>query len=349
MTLPSDLSLHAAASVSDLTFPTMRQLILHEARSHDLPVLEDSGACLSLDATYGVLTFRALDTGVSITVSANQPDWLYMLKDGFLEHLSHSAPDTVANLRWDDAQKVGGLPVNFQFAKVISVRPVGTAFLRVLVRSRDLHSFDDTAIHFRLVLPQPGQDRIEWPHVGENGATVWPTGDNALHRPVYTSRWVDHAAGEMAIDIFEHDGGRATEWARTAQPGDQVALVGPGGGGVPDTDRILMFADETAFPAVARITESLPEHTRGHVALIAQDGAQCAYPITTPVGVSVSWHAASDMDAFADLALSMHAKDPDHFLWFAAEKAPVQKVRAAYKAQGGDPTKSYIAGYWINA
>jgi NADPH-dependent ferric siderophore reductase len=346
MTVRPEFPLTAETTIPGLAFAAMRMVMLHEAREHDLPVLEDNGSCITLQAHYGIYNFTEGAGGIGVTVSAAQPDWLYMLKDAFLEHLAHSVPELAKTIRWSDAVMAGSLPPNFHFVTVQSVKPVGAAFLRVRVRGSDLTSFQEDAIHFRVVLPPAGHGDVEWPYVAENGATVWPKGDKALHRPVYTTRWIDHEAGLMDFDVFLHEGGRVTEWAQNLQPGERVGITGPGGGGVPDTGSILLYADETAFPAAARILEALPADTKGHATFLAEDGAWCAYPVTAPSGVSVTWVSHADGVSLADLALAAWQDLPEHYLWFACEKTDVQRVRAAFKAAGGDASKAYIAAYW---
>lgn len=344
--LPTELPLHAETTLSGLFFPAMRQVMLHEADVHELSVIVDTDERVTLETPYGFYSFAAANGNIIISVSATMPDRLFMLKESLVEHMEHFMPDVAAALRWSDAEKAGGLPPNFHFTTVVSIDPVGASFIRVRVRIRDLSSFQDDAIHFRVVLPPEGLDHVEWPYVAENGKTVWPKGEKALHRPVYTARQVDHAAGEMDFDVFLHDGGRATDWARSAAVGARVAVVGPGGGGVPDTRNILMYADETAFPAVARILDALPDNAQGQVTLLAEQGAGCSYPLTAPAGISVTWLSPADGKNLVELALVACKQFPDYFLWFACEKADVQKVRAAYKADGGAPSKSYIAAYW---
>jgi NADPH-dependent ferric siderophore reductase len=346
MTIRPDFSLHAETTLPDLSFPAMRMVMLHEAQEHDLPVIEDTDERVTLETPFGHYSFGAVPGGVTAKVSAAKQDWLFMLKESLVEHLTHFAPDAAAALRWSDAEKAGSLPPNFHFATVQSVRPIGTCFLRVRIKARGLSSFQDDAIHFRIVLPPKGIDDVEWPSVSENGATVWPKGEKALHRPVYTTRWIDHAEGVMDFDVFQHEGGRVSEWASQVEPGTKVAVVGPGGGGIPDTTRILMFADETALPAAARILENLTENSKGHVTVRVEDGPQCAYSLSAPSGISTSWLSPESDQSLADLALAAHDEFPDHFLWFACEKADAQKVRAAFKAKGSDPANAYIAAYW---
>ena len=348
MTIHPKLRLSATTTATGISYSDIREMMIHFAKEREKPLLENTDTQLSISLMDGVMTFHAPDDDltVTVTVSADQPDMLHMLKNVFLIFTERSAPETAARVRWDDGVESGGLPPNFRFITVQSVTRVGADFLRVQARSNELDSLGDSSIHFRLVLPPKGVDKVKWPHVGENGGSVWPTGDAALHRPVYTIRRIDHGAGLMEFDIFEHDGGRATEWARTAGKGDLVGLVGPAGSGVPDTREILMFADETAIPAAARILESLPDDTTGHIVMVAQNGKDCGYPLTLPPGVSAEWKSGDFRDALADHAIAMHDEKPDHYFWFAGEKAAVQKIRAAYRDKGGDPARSYIAAYW---
>ncbi len=346
MNVRPDFPLLAETILPDLDFAAIKTLMLHEAQAHDLPVIENDDTRVTVETPYGCYRIEAVPGGVAARVTAAKHDLLFTLKEGLVAHLVEYIPDIAANLHWSDADQAGVLPPNFHFATVVSVRPVGTSFQRVRIQAPGLSSFQDDAIHFRLVLPPAGVDKVEWPSVSENGTTVWPKGDKALHRPVYTTRRIDHAQGVMAFDVFRHQGGRVTEWADTVQPGARIAVVGPGGGGIPDTRRILMFIDETALPATARILESLPDDAQGQVTVRAAEGAFCAYPLAAPSGIAITWLAPESSQTLADLALSAHEELPGHFLWFACEKADVQKVRAAYKAKGADPANAYIAAYW---
>lgn len=345
----SEFPLQSDATLPGLTFAAMRSVLLHEAKEHELPVITDTDDRITMKTFYGLISFAAVPGGVTASVSAAKHDRLFTLKESLVEHLQAAAPDVAAAMRWSDGDKVGARPPNFHFAKVLSTTPIGNSFVRVRIKLRDLSSFQDDAIHFRLVLPPEGLDDVEWPYISENGSTVWPKGDKALHRPVYTSLQVDHAAGEMEFDVFVHEGGRVTEWAQNVSPGTQVAVAGPGGGGVPDTSNILIFGDETAFPAIARILEALPKDACGQVTLLAEMGQACGYPFRGPIGVVIRWITAADNLYLADLALEVRKKFPNHFLWFACEKADVLRVRATYKSEGADPTKAYIAAYWSHS
>ncbi|MCV6584215.1 MAG: siderophore-interacting protein [Marinibacterium sp.] len=349
MTAQSEYPLLSETRLPGVAFSAMRLVMLHEAQAHDLPVLEDDGARVTLQSLRGTLGFADDVDGITVTVRAADAEWLHVIRDGLIEHLGQSLPDVVRDLRWSGSETSGALPPNFHFATVLSVAPVGGCFLRVRLKAGDLSRFGDDAIHFRVVLPPAGLADVEWPHVAANGSTVWPKGDKALHRPVYTTRHIDHDAGVMDFDVFVHDGGRVTEWARRVTAGDRVAILGPGGGGIPDTDHIHIYADETALPAAARILEALPQHTRGHAVFQTALGAHSVYPVTCPPGVSVTWLDPQTDRGLAELALADITDGRDMFLWFACEKSSVQRVRAAYKDSGRAADQSYIAAYWTAA
>ncbi len=68
----------------------------------------------------------------------------------------------------------------------------------------------------------------------------------------YTPRAFDDDA--LIVDVFDHPGGPAADWARAARPGDTVTIGGPRGSVVieGDIDHWLLIGDETALPAALR-------------------------------------------------------------------------------------------------
>ncbi|NVO58316.1 siderophore-interacting protein [Rhodobacteraceae bacterium B1Z28] len=346
VTLHPDFPQRSETYIRGLTFNAIRMHLRHEASTRDLKVHTDSDAGITVQLARGLLSFSRAGAGVQARVQAPRPEWLQVLKEGLVERLGQVAPDSVDGLRWSGSDQAGKHPANFHFARVLSVTPLGRAFVRVRASVKDLSGFQDDAIHFRLVLPPEGATAVQWPTLAANGTAVWPKGDQTLHRPVYTVRMLDHATGTLDFDVFLHEGGRVTNWVHTVLPGATFGISGPVGGGIPQTARLLAYADETAFPALARILENLPCDSVGQVTLFADAGAECAYPIHFPDGISVKWHIRADGTDLADLALADHSKRPDHFLWVASEKSEVQRVRAAFKDNNGDPAQAYISAYW---
>ncbi|MEP3329761.1 siderophore-interacting protein [Sedimentitalea sp.] len=349
MTIASKYHYTTETRLAGVEFTTFSTVLRHRTTNQTVEQVKSSDTHLLLRARQGFVRFADHQKGVKITLFATRPERLQMLRDGLIDTLANAMPGMTESLRWTDTSETGTPPPNLHFATVCHVTPLGPAFLRIRVKADDLSSFQNDAIHFRFVLPPAGLQDVEWPYVGENGATVWPQGDKALHRPVYTTRWIDHDAGLMDFDVFLHDGGRVTDWAKAIRIGETVAFMGPGGGGIPQTDKIIALADETAFPAIARIAESLPAHSTGQLVLMAAGGIDCGYPIVVPDGVKLTWIDPEDRMALAEIAIAASAAEPDHYLWFAAEKAAAQQVREGYKTRGGNPQNAYIAGYWLSS
>lgn len=319
--------------------------VVAEAETHDLPLLERDEARLTVQVGPCQMSFAQGAGGVAITLRAPQGDQLYNMQEFLVDRLGSILPEAVNGLRWSGEDEAGAPPPSFRMITVRDVTPLGTDFLRVRISASDFALFTDKSIHFRILLPSVPIDQAEWPVLTENGATRWPTGDKALHRPVYTARYVDPEAGEMTFDVFRHDGGRVTDWAIGASEGTTVGFTGPGGG-IPDARRIRLYGDETAFPAIARILETLSEDATGTVDLQCDTGADCGYPMPAHPGIRVTWHRRDSSPSLADLAFADRDDWTDGFLWFAGEKACAQKVRAAFKADGGTPETGYVAAYW---
>lgn len=107
----------------------------------------------------------------------------------------------------------------------------------------------------------------------------------------YTVRAWDPVARELTLDFVVHgDEGIAGPWSASAQPGDEVLLVGPGGAWSPDPDAAsyLFAGDASALPAIAVALERLPADAVGH-AVIEVHGPADEIPLASPVGVRVLW------------------------------------------------------------
>ena len=116
-------------------------------------------------------------------------------------------------------------------------------------------SVDD---HIKIVLPSDGSDLRQ------------PVRDDAVQpllRTYTRRRWFED--GSWGIDVLqfgpesgaEAHHGPGTQWSQTVQPGDQVAVRGPGGHWqIPDDiSHLLAVADAVALPAVANALAALPK------------------------------------------------------------------------------------------
>ncbi|OII13368.1 siderophore-interacting protein [Curtobacterium sp. MCBA15_008] len=111
-------------------------------------------------------------------------------------------------------------------------------------------------------------------------------------RRTYTVRAVDHAAKTIAVDFVVHgDEGLAGPWAAAAQPGDLLALSGPGGGYAPSVDPAVthvLLGDDSALPAISAALEALPDSATG-VALVEVAGPADEQPVRHPARVDLRW------------------------------------------------------------
>jgi ferric-chelate reductase (NADPH) len=337
--------LKTSTPIDSAAFAPLRQAALEQAQSFDLPVLHDDASGVSVQSVYGRMTLRVDRRGAcAAEIIAERADFLQTLKDSLVGQLDAACPGAARALRWSDGAGEGALPANARLMTVHDVSDLGCGFLRVTL-SGDVSRFSEDSIHFRLGLPPSGAHRPVWPQVGANGATVWPKGEQALHLPVYTARKVSKDTGLLEIDIFKHEGGRATEWASSAGPGEEVVAVGPGGGGSTVTGPIDGYADDTAFPAVARILEDNPDLS-GKIRLYPSGPESRDYAFPAHPGVAMEMHAPSRREAMAeDACAGMEAGD-DMFLWFAGERRQADSVRKAWKQRGGDTGRAYVAAYW---
>ncbi|AYY15313.1 siderophore-interacting protein [Actinobacteria bacterium YIM 96077] len=114
------------------------------------------------------------------------------------------------------------------------------------------------------------------------------------HWPVtrtYTVRYVDTAAGEIAIDFVLHgDSGIAAPWAASAQPGDEISFFGPSGAYAPSphADWHLLAGDEAALPAIASALEAMPDGVPVHVIIEVADAAE-ELPLPTKADATITW------------------------------------------------------------
>lgn len=334
--------LQSEAALPGLPFERIDALLRSEAEEHGLMLRSGHGHSTWCQVDGGEFGARVGPEGSVLYVRAHDRDWLFTLQEAMTCHLIGIDPDLAPLLRWSGLPRMGELPPNFSFARVESLSPAGRYFLRLRLRGDNLDRLARDMIHFRLILPPPGDPQPEWPMTGANGQTVWPRGDKALHRPAYTVRAIDAAAGWLETDIFIHDGGRVCDWARNAAPGIRVGLTGPGGGGVPLAPRLLIGGGETAYPALARIIEAQPPETCGDCWLFgdAED-----YPLPRHDGIRMIRAPRGEAELAAQLTRQGTTAAR---IWLATEKSRIAPLRKAIFEHLAIPKqRAHLAAYWI--
>lgn len=332
----------AEAMLPATDFARIDALLRAEARAHGLDLHEGHGRSVWCELDIGEFGAKKRGENVLVFARAHRPEALASLQDLIVRHLAGILPDKAAAMRWSSPADVGKPPANFSLVRVGKAQRIGRDFLRLRLHGPGLERLATAdSMHFRLLLPPEGDASPQWPHLAANGQTVWPGGAKALHRPVYTVRATDPAAGWLDTDIFLHQGGRTTGWALSDPTGRQIGLFGPSGGGVPAAPRLLLAGDETAYPAMARIVAARPD-AQGDVWLL---GRSDDYPFPAHPGLTLHHQPGG---AAALVQTLRDAPPPaDAFLWMGAEKAGIAALRDLVLDEiGHDRRQTHLAAYW---
>ncbi|WP_166355520.1 siderophore-interacting protein [Phytoactinopolyspora limicola] len=177
------------------------------------------------------------------------------------------------------------------------------------------------------------------------------------HWPItrtYTVRYVDTAAGEIALDFVIHgDEGVAAPWAAAAEPGDDIRFFGPGGAysPSPDADWHLLAGDEAALPAIATALEAMPAGVPVRVVVEVGDESE-EQPLVTKANVDVTWLHRDGRPAGAPDHLVEAIKDvpwrPGRAHVFVhGEAGLVKGLRRYFLQDRGVPRELLsLSGYW---
>ena len=342
MRLTTPPEFQSEAMLRGIDFAPLDLLLRQEALEHGLEVHDGHGRSTWCETELGEFGVKKRGGDVLVFARAHRPEWLSAIQEAIVEHLAETMPETAQGLRWSSLADIGKPPANFSLARVGKVRRLSADFLRMRLHGPDLGRLATLdSIHFRLVLPVAGDTAPEWPRLGGNGQVQWPSGAKALHRPVYTVRAIDADAGWLETDIFLHHGGRISDWALAGPEGDLVGLMGPSGGGIPTTERLLLAGDQTAWPAIARILESRPD-AMGTAWLL---GAESDYPMPKTGNISVT-PLPDGAEALATILQESPPESTEH-LWMAGEKSRIAMLRHLLLDKlGHDKRHAHLAAYW---
>ena len=202
-----------------------------------------------------------------------------------------------------------------------------------------------------LLVPRVGDPSPRWPAVARDGRIVWPEGSHGVSLRSYTARRQDPGTGGVDVDFVLHGDGPAAAWAAAAGPGAVLAVAGSGSLGFSPAPTVLLAADETALPAVARILAEAPPETRGLALLEVADGDE-EQELPAPGGVELRWlHRGSTPPGrsalLVDAVAALQRPDGAVFAWVGAESAAVRAVRADLRGRWGLARAEHHAiGYW---
>lgn len=326
------------------------QICEHFVEHAEVERTED-GALLS--SKLGRIAIRLRGAELRIDLDCPSQDALQMARTSIAEHMFFFAGDAPFALSWAQTAQPARLP-NLHVVTVVSTEDVTPHMRRVIFACDDVDRFVGGDIHVRLLIPPKGRAPV-WPGYSPDGLLAWPEGEDELHVRPYTIRAVDVERAQLAIDILQHPlpdiATPGADFARDAQAGDVVALLGPGSGRLPAAASLLMIGDESALPAIARIAAEVPAGTEIEAIIeVADAGEEQSLPCAGKLALTWfhrSSYKAGETGTLVEAAkTAIAAARPDVFVWAACEKTDIRAIRAYLNARQHDRQRRYIAWYW---
>lgn len=245
-------------------------------------------------------------------------------------------------------------PIRIRELTVLRRTYVTPRMVRVTLGGPNLAGFESHQAdeHCKLVFPDPDTGAVRVPWQAEDGEHLdWP--DPFPPTREYTIRRYDPVAQEVDLDFVVHPGGVASQWAQEVVPGETLWLAGPRPSLIvpPEFGFLVLLADETGLPAVARWLDELPDDARGVAAIEVADAAE-EQDLRVPAGFSLTWLHRDGAPAGTTRLLGDFAErielpaDTWTYVWAFAEAGCIRPVRRWARAQGIGKKQSDIGGYW---
>ncbi len=244
-------------------------------------------------------------------------------------------------------------PETTYFADVLTNEMITPHMRRVVFGGPGLADFTSCGIAdewIRLFFPTSAGEPAVLP-VSEGKGWSFPD-DVPREGRWYSVRRFDPGETRLTIDIVDHEGGVATAWARTAVPGDRIAVSGADGryGADIPTGWELIVADMTGLPAALRILEEMPAGKK-IVAVFEVKSTADQQVVQTSAEVDVHWlihpeHGSgpSQLAPYVE-ALEWHPGTP--YVWMSAEAAATREIRSYVRRQRRVPNGcADVVGYW---
>lgn len=244
-------------------------------------------------------------------------------------------------------------PGTTYFADVLTNEMITPHMRRVVFGGSGLAEFTSCGIAdewIRLFFPTPAGEPAVLP-ISQGKGWSFPD-DVPREGRWYSVRRFDPATSELTVDIVDHEGGVATAWARSAAPGDRIAISGADGryGADEPTDWELVVADMTGLPSALRILEEMPAGRKAVVVFEVQ-APEDKQTVQTHADADVHWLVHPDHgSASGRLAsyvrdLAWHAGTP--YVWMSAEAAATRDIRSYTRRERRVPNGcADIVGYW---
>lgn len=162
----------------------------------------------------------------------------------------------------------------------------------------------------------------------------------------YTPVRYNAARNELTLIFALHDGGAASDWAQTLRMGDVVSIGGPRGSMIipDDLDWYLLAGDLTAWPAIARRLEELPE---GKPTVVIVQSTHASDALALPRRQGMALRHVHSSTAMLQAAREVALPAGEGFAWCAGEASSMASLRDLLLNERGLP-RSHVkaSAYW---
>jgi len=175
------------------------------------------------------------------------------------------------------------------------------------------------------------------------------------NRPVrrrYTIRHLDEENLTLTLNIVRHGQGPGERWLRDAVPGDTIEGIGPRGKITPSAsaDWHLFLGDESAMPAILRMTESLPGTAEATV-IIEVPEPEDEQPVFSDAVSRATWLHRRGRPAGYPALLAAEAQEVDLApgvgqVYLFGEATVVLRLREIFESRGIRPDQMSPKAYW---
>ncbi|KAA1250069.1 siderophore-interacting protein [Mycobacterium simiae] len=177
---------------------------------------------------------------------------------------------------------------------------------------------------------------------------MWFSDGDKCHQRGYTLVDPDPEAGTFDIEFSLHDG-IASEWARTAQPGDTIEATALGSKfAIPDPppSGYVIVGDAASLPAINSLLDAIGDAPARVFLEAGCDDDKCL-PVAR--SIDVTWvDRDNGGDSLLDVVRAAAFDAGDHFGWVACNHRVTRSVAKVLREDFGIPRKSMKAqAYWM--
>ncbi|HEU4808795.1 MAG TPA: siderophore-interacting protein [Homoserinimonas sp.] len=233
---------------------------------------------------------------------------------------------------------------------VTATRKLTPGYVRITLSGADLVGFTSSGPtdHSKLFFPDPATGAISAPRLVD-GSMQRPVDGTITVRDFTPRAFRDGTAPEVDFDFFLHGDGPASAWAATAAVGDPLVVAGPRGSRMPPSgiSRVILAADETALPALARWIESVPDDVEIVAFATVANESDAAYLEPAHVNRARLVWIDNRPDALENAFRAYGPISDDTFVWAAGEATSLIPIRRYLRRELGLPAAQVkVDGYW---